>query len=221
MKDKKFIVTGGPTREWIDPVRFISNPSTGKMGIALADEAHNRGYEVVFVHGPVARQIIEGKNYRCISVESTADMLESVLSELSDNSVLVMAAAPSDYTPVEKSAEKIKKSGDEILLKLKKTADILKSVSELVREKKLANVFLAGFAAETTNTESYAIGKLKDKKLDMICLNDVSMKGAGFASDTNIITVFLKDGSRIDIPEMTKEKAADKIISIIEGITGG
>jgi phosphopantothenoylcysteine decarboxylase/phosphopantothenate--cysteine ligase len=121
LKDRKLIVTGGPTREWLDPVRFISNPSTGKMGAAIADEGLKRCREVVFIHGPIDSSLYEGKPYRSVAVDSTDEMLSAVLSELTEDSVLVMAAAPADYRAMERSKEKIKKEGEEILLALRKT----------------------------------------------------------------------------------------------------
>ncbi len=216
LSERKIIVTGGPTREWFDPIRFLSNASTGKMGVALADEAFRVSEDVVFIHGPISPELLEGKKYRTLSVESTADMLEAVLGELTDMSVLIMAAAPADYTPVEKSEVKIKKGEGDISFSLKRTPDILKNVSMHKTEKGLSKLFVAGFAAETNNTEEYAIGKLKSKGLDMICLNDVSAEGAGFGKDTNIMTVFINDGSRVELPMQSKGEIAGEILRIIE-----
>jgi phosphopantothenoylcysteine decarboxylase/phosphopantothenate--cysteine ligase len=216
LKESKIIVTGGPTREWIDPVRYISNASSGKMGIALADAAMELGREVVFIHGPIDPSLIQGKKYRTISVDSTGDMLKAVLSEIGENSVLVMSAAPADYAPAQKVKEKIKKTDGEITLLMRKTPDILKNVATARIENKIKNIFVAGFAAETTDTEKYARGKLAGKNLDMICLNDVSREGAGFGTDTNIMTLFFKDRSKIELPILTKKEAAKQIFSYIE-----
>ncbi len=216
LKESKIIITGGPTREWIDPVRYISNASTGKMGIALADAAMELGREVVFIHGPIDASMIEGKKYRTISVDSTEDMLKAVLSEIGENSVLVMSAAPADYAPLEKVKEKIKKTDGEITLSMRKTPDILKNVAKARIENNIKNIFVAGFAAETTDTEKYALGKLVEKNLDMICLNDVSREGAGFGTDTNIMTIFFKDRSKIELPMLSKEDVAKEIFSYIE-----
>lgn len=215
LKESKIIVTGGPTREWFDPVRYISNASSGKMGLALADAAYGISPDTIFIHGPVSDELIRNKPYRCIRIETTSDLLEAVLKEIEENSVLIMCAAPADYTPVVKSVEKIKKQDGEIIMRLKKTPDILKSVAALREEKKLRNFFVSGFAAETTNTENYAVSKLRDKNLDMICLNDVSKSGAGFGTDTNIVTLFTKTGLKIELPMLTKEKAAEKILRCI------
>jgi len=216
LKECKIIVTGGPTREWIDPVRYISNASSGKMGIALADEAASLSGDTVFIHGPIDDSMVKGKGYRCIAVDSTEDMLKAVLSEICENSVLVMSAAPADYAPLEKVKEKIKKNDSTISINLKKTPDILKNVAALRSEKGMKNIFVAGFAAETTDTEKYALGKLAEKNLDMICLNDVSQEGAGFGTETNIMTLFFKDRSRIELPILSKGEVAKQIFSHIE-----
>ena len=216
LQERKVIVTGGPTREWIDPVRFISNPSTGKMGAAIADASASRARETVFIHGPVGDALVTGKQYRCVSVDTTGEMLGAVVSELEEKSVLIMAAAPADYSPAHKSERKMKKTGGTITLELNKTPDILREVAGLKDAGRFHNVFTVGFAAETNNIEEYALKKLAEKKLDMICLNDVSQKGAGFGSDTNIITIFMKDGSRIELPMITKQEVADRILDEIE-----
>ena len=216
LKDCKIIVTGGPTREWIDPVRYISNASSGKMGVALADAAFTLSEETVFIHGPIDASLVKGKGFRCLAADSTEDMLRAVLSEICENSVLVMSAAPADYTPVEKAKEKIKKNDTAISINLMKTPDILKNVAKLRAEKGIKNIFVAGFAAETTDTEKYARGKLAEKNLDMICLNDVSQDGAGFGTDTNIMTLFFKDGSRVELPILSKREVAEQIFRYIE-----
>jgi phosphopantothenoylcysteine decarboxylase / phosphopantothenate---cysteine ligase len=216
LRERKAIVTGGPTREWIDPVRFISNPSSGKMGLAIADECLNRARETVFIHGPIDVNLVALKKYRCIPVETTADMLDAVTKELEENVVLVMAAAPADYAPVKKQDQKIKKGGTNLSLELKKTPDILKEIAALKRDGRIRDVFTVGFAAETNNIEEFALKKLSEKNLDMICLNDVSQKGAGFGSDTNIITIFARDGARKDLPMISKQEVAARIVDEIE-----
>lgn len=216
LKGRKIIITGGPTREWFDPVRYISNASSGKMGIALADESNNISKNTCFIHGPISEDLLKNKPYRCIGVETTNDMLESVLYEIEDNSVLIMCAAPADYSPVKKSDEKIKKQNENIFIEMTRTPDILKNVSAAREFRKLNNLFVAGFAAETSNTEEYALSKLNEKKLDMICLNDVSKEGAGFGCDTNILTLFTRTGSKVELPILTKDKAASEILKQIE-----
>ncbi len=217
LKDRKIIVTGGPTREWIDPVRYISNASSGKMGIALADEADLVSKNVVFIHGPINDGLLNDREYRCVAVESTVDLLNAVVSELCAGSVLIMAAAPADYAPLEKSQEKMKKSSDELGLRLKKNPDILRHVAKLRLESNFLNdIFVVGFAAETHNIEDYARTKLKEKNLDMICLNDVGRPGAGFSGDTNIITIFTRHGEREDIPLSSKRDVAKRILKRVD-----
>lgn len=216
LKESKIIITGGPTREWFDPIRYISNASSGKMGIALADEAFKISENTLFIHGPISEHLVKDKPYKCLKIETTADLLEAVLSKIEENSVLIMCAAPADYTPVEKSEEKIKKQDGDIVLHMKRTPDILKNVAETKKCRRLKNFFVAGFAAETTNTENYAMSKLNAKDLDMICLNDVSQEGAGFGVDTNIMTLFTRTGLKIELPILTKEKAAFEILKQID-----
>jgi len=216
LKESKIIVTGGPTREWFDPIRYISNASSGKMGIALADEAYNISKDTIFIHGPISEHLVKDKPYKCIKIETTADLLEAVLDEIEENSVLIMCAAPADYTPVEKSEEKIKKQDGEIVLHMKRTPDILKNVANMKKCSRLENFFVAGFAAETNDTENYARSKLADKDLDMICLNDVSKAGAGFNVDTNIMTLFTRTGLKIELPILTKKQTAIEILKYIE-----
>jgi len=216
LTQSKIIVTGGPTREWFDPVRYISNASSGKMGVALADEAYKRSKDTVFIHGPINENFIMDRPYRCVPVETTEDLLTAVLAELAEPCVLIMSAAPADYAPVAKSCEKIKKSDGDFVITMKKTPDILKNVAEVRKSRGLVDIFVAGFAAETINTEEYAVGKLKSKSLDMICLNDVSRPGAGFNTDTNIMTIFTSAGDRIELPMQSKKFVADKILRQIE-----
>ena len=216
LHERKAIVTGGPTREWIDTVRFISNPSSGKMGLAIADECFHRARETVFIHGPIDVTLVALKKYRCVPVETTADMLEAVTKELEENVVLVMAAAPADYAPIKKEDRKIKKGEKNLTLELKKTPDILKEIAALKRDGCIREVFTVGFAAETNDIEKFALKKLSEKNLDMICLNDVSQKGAGFGSDTNIITIFASDGARKDLPMISKQEVAARIVDEIE-----
>ena len=216
LKNRKLIVTGGPTREWLDPVRFISNPSSGKMGISLAEAGTNRFRETVFIHGPIDKTLLEGKDFRCVAIETAEDMLAAVLSELEEKSVLIMAAAPADYRARDVSDVKIKKAGDEINIILKKNPDILKTITARREQGEFSGMFAVGFAVETHDVEAYAISKLRDKKLDMICLNDVSKEGAGFAVDTNIIIIYEKDEIAQPLPMLSKIKAAEIIIDRIE-----
>lgn len=217
LRDRKVIVTGGPTLEALDPVRFISNRSTGKMGKAIADEAYQRAREIVFIHGPMHESLLENAPYPMIGIESTSELLDAVISELRPDCVLIMAAAPADYRPAEKSPVKIKKKDDDLTLRLVKNPDILKTVAEIRRKNvALRNMFLVGFAAETDNIENYAMGKLAEKDLDMICVNDVGRKDAGFGVDTNIVTIFTRWGDRLELPLLSKKETASRIIDCVE-----
>jgi phosphopantothenate---cysteine ligase (CTP) len=222
LRDKKIIVTGGPTREWIDPVRYISNASSGKMGIALAEAAFRRTKQTIFIHGPIDNNLVANKKFKTLQVETTIDLLNAVVNELTPASVLIMAAAPADFQPAEKSQTKIKKEDgtDELILRLKKNPDILKTISEKrSADGSLKNIFVAGFAAETDNTENNALKKLSSKNLDMICLNDVTQKDAGFGTDTNRIIIFTRGKSGVtktELPLLSKTEAADQILDLIE-----
>ena len=219
LAEKKIIITGGPTREWIDPVRYISNESSGKMGAAIALAAASLSKRVVFIHGPVSSSVLEEVStpgISKISIETTEELLEAVLNEITDDSVLIMAAAPADYRPEAKQAHKIKKNSDTLTLRLTKNPDILKKTAEKRKTSGLDNLFTVGFAAETTDLEKYALSKLEEKELDMICLNDVSRKDIGFRTDHNELTVFTKNGKRFEIPFTEKRKAAERILQIIE-----
>ena len=216
LKDRKLIVTGGPTREWLDPVRFISNPSSGKMGLAIANAGVPLCREVVFIHGPVNPSILSDTGYRKIPIESTNDLLEAVLQEIEPGAILIMAAAPADYAPSEKSQTKIKKKEDEMIITLKRNPDILKTVARKREEDpSLGDMVVAGFAAETTDIENYGRTKLNEKKLNMICINDVGRKDAGFAHDKNQLTILVDNGDRIEIPLLEKKEIASRIFQVI------
>jgi phosphopantothenoylcysteine decarboxylase/phosphopantothenate--cysteine ligase len=217
LSEYKFIITGGPTREWLDPFRFISNPSSGKMGVSIADAAYTFTHNVIFIHGPVDDTLISGKQYQTRLVDTTQSMCTAVLDALSDKAVLIMAAAPVDYTPVERSETKIKKKHTLLTLELKPTPDILKSAVQYSRDKNYKDFITVGFAAETNNTEEYAKKKLIEKELDYICLNNISIDGAGFVSDTNLLTVFSRNGKQYSLPKKTKTELAFDILSIISG----
>jgi len=186
------------------------------MGVAIADESYKRAKETVFIHGPIDATLLANKNYRCVPVETTADMLAAVKREITAAAVLKMAAAPADYSPVKKSNEKIKKTEGTIAVEFSKTPDILKELAAMKKKGLIENLFTVGFAAETNRLEEYALKKLRDKNLDMICLNDISRSGAGFGSDTNIITVFMRDGSRIELPMISKHEIAARILDEVE-----
>lgn len=206
---KTITVTAGPTREALDPVRFLSNKSTGKMGYAIAKEAYNRGAKAILITGPTS--IKAPKVSKVIEVESTFDMFEAVNSVFNETDVLIKAAAPADFTPVEYSENKIKKSPDVMNLELKKTKDILKYLGGIKEDK-----ILVGFAAESTNVEEFAKEKLKKKNLDFIVANNITMESAGFGTDTNIATIYDRDGGSFESGKVTKKELANIILDRIK-----
>ena len=206
---KKVLVTAGPTYEAIDPVRFIGNHSTGKMGIAIAKEFKSRGAEVTLIVGPVS-QVLNGA-FNTIKVTSAAEMYEACLKIFPEVDIVVMSAAVADYTITQPSNEKIKKDSGQLTIELKKTTDILK---ELGKNKK-ANQFLAGFALETNNEKEFALKKLHSKNADMIVLNSLNDEGAGFGHDTNKITIFDKAGKEYHFDTKSKTAIATDIVNTI------
>jgi phosphopantothenoylcysteine decarboxylase/phosphopantothenate--cysteine ligase len=200
---EKVIVTAGPTREYLDPVRFISNRSSGRMGYAIAGAALRRGAEVTLISGHSSLNLPKGVNF--IPVETAADMFEAVNKELNLSTVLIMSAAVSDFMPSKKFKNKIEKSG-ELLLKLNKTPDILSEVG-----KKKNRPFIIGFAAEAGRGVERAGKKLKEKNMDMIIFNDVTEVGSGFDVDTNKVVIIDKE-KKIKLPLMSKNSVADAIL---------
>ena len=207
---KKILITAGPTYEALDPVRFIGNHSSGKMGIALATEMINRGAEVFLIIGPTSLQVQE-KNIHVKKVQTAAEMYVECMQLFPEMDIAVMAAAVADYTPVHVSNEKIKKSDNHFILELTKTVDILKNLGEVKTNKQ----FLVGFALETNNEAVHAISKLKTKNADMIILNSLKDDGAGFGYDTNKITIFEKGGHEILFETKTKQQVAKDIVDRI------
>jgi phosphopantothenoylcysteine decarboxylase/phosphopantothenate--cysteine ligase len=204
----KFVVTAGPTREHIDPVRFLTNPSTGRMGFAVARAAAERGHDVVLVAGPVALKTPKG--VRRTDVTSARDMLAAVEDAIGDGDcVLVATAAVADWRPADCAVRKLKKSQMSDTLKLVRNPDILKSVK--CRRK-------IGFAAETDDVMVEAARKCREKGLDMIVANDVTEKGAGFGASTNIVTFLKRDGAVERLPLMSKLAVARRIIRFAEGL---
>ncbi|MGV3547616.1 MAG: bifunctional phosphopantothenoylcysteine decarboxylase/phosphopantothenate--cysteine ligase CoaBC [Pedobacter sp.] len=183
---KKVLVTAGPTYEAIDPVRFIGNHSSGKMGFAIAEELYNLGAEVTLISGPSALPTPSGVTR--IDVVSAKEMLDACLFSFESSEITVMSAAVADYTPIAVAEQKIKKKEDQFSIELKKTTDILATLGKQKTDTQL----LVGFALETTDEENYAKEKLKKKNLDLIVLNSLNDKGAGFKTDTNKITIFNK-----------------------------
>jgi len=213
LKGKKALVTAGPTYEAIDPVRFIGNHSSGKMGIAIAEELARRGAEVHLVLGPSSQTTGEA-GIILHRVTSAAEMLQASLAEFADAAIAVLAAAVADYTPVEKAPEKIKKKDDSLVLELTKTADILKTLGGL----KKPGQTLVGFALETTDGRSYALDKLQAKNADLIVLNSLRDEGAGFGIDTNKITIFGRNGFERSFEKKPKQQVAKDIVDTIVGL---
>ncbi len=209
LKGKSALVTAGPTYEAIDPVRFIGNHSSGKMGLAIANELAARGAEVTLVMGPSVLTIPAG--LQIIRVKSAAEMLDACLGQCSDKDIIVMSAAVADYTPVKIEGEKIKKNAEDFSIELKKTTDILKQLGAI----KSAQQILVGFALETNNEKEYALKKLSSKNADMIVLNSLNDTGAGFGHNTNKVTIFDKKGREYPFGIKTKKEVAADIVNTI------
>jgi phosphopantothenoylcysteine decarboxylase/phosphopantothenate--cysteine ligase len=212
----KLLVTAGPTIEAMDPVRFISNRSTGRMGYALARAAAMRGASVTLISGPTSLPPPRGVKFR--GVKSAEEMREAVFDCLGDMDVIIKAAAVSDYRPREISAKKIKKGAASLSIDLVKNPDIL---SELGKAKAGSNYILVGFAAETEDILTNAMEKLRDKNLDIIVVNDITREDSGFKSDTNLVKIIYRDGSREELPLMSKDEVADRILDRIKALREG
>jgi phosphopantothenoylcysteine decarboxylase/phosphopantothenate--cysteine ligase len=204
--NRKVLVTAGPTYEAIDPVRFIGNHSSGKMGFAIADELAALGADVTLIAGPTTQQSRQ-KNITRIDVTNAADMLRECLANFDRVDGCIMSAAVADYTPTVVADQKIKKQDGGLTIELKKTTDILKTLGAQKRD----NQVLVGFALETNNEEEYAIAKLKNKNLDMIVLNSLNDAGAGFKSDTNKITIIDKALNKTSFTLKNKNEVAKDI----------
>jgi phosphopantothenoylcysteine decarboxylase / phosphopantothenate---cysteine ligase len=205
---KNILVTAGPTIEDIDPIRFISNNSSGKMGFAIAEEALARGARVTLIAGPV--DLVCSQGIKRINVRSTEEMANAVTENFENNNAVIMAAAPSDYRVEKPSKSKMKKTNEDIKISLIENRDI---IGELGKRK--GDKILIGFAAETNNVLEYATEKIKKKNLDYIIANDVSKAGAGFNSDTNIISIIGSNGSIKNYDIMTKSLAAKVILDLL------
>lgn len=210
LKGKKILVTAGPTREELDPVRYLTNHSSGKMGYALAKAARNLGAEVTLVSGQTNLAVPADMEY--VSVFSAADMAEAVLSRSDDMDAVIMAAAVADYTPAEKAENKIKKSEGEFAIAMKRTTDILQNLGDRKKDGQV----LIGFAMETENLLSNAAGKLEKKNADYIIANSINEEGAGFQVDTNSVTIISRDHQeRLGL--LSKEETAEKILAYCLG----
>lgn len=206
LSGKTLLITAGPTREKIDPVRFLTNHSTGKMGYALAREAVKMGARVILVSGPVNLEPPNG--VELIKVESAEDMYQAAQEHFGEADVLIGTAAVADYRPKYIYEEKMKKKEGDQALELERTKDILFELGQ----RKMGQV-IVGFAAETNDVENHAKGKLARKNADMIVANNVKQEGAGFGADTNIVTIYKKDGANIELPLMPKADVARNILT--------
>jgi phosphopantothenoylcysteine decarboxylase/phosphopantothenate--cysteine ligase len=205
--NKKILITAGPTREPLDPVRYITNRSSGKMGYALAEQAKKMGAEVTLISGPVA--LNKPLNVQVINVETAAEMYNSVMQHIPQQDMMIAAAAVADYTAKTVHLDKIKKQGDETTLRLQKTRDIIAHVSSLTNKP-----FTVGFAAETKNLAQYAQDKLLHKNLDMIAANWVGQAEGGFDSAVNALQVYWHKGS-INLPMKNKNELASQLLTLI------
>ena len=206
LKGERLVVTAGPTREEIDPVRYVSNYSSGRMGYAIAEAAAARGADVTLISGPTALQPPAG--VVLIDVQSASDMYEAVMTKAEDASIIVKAAAVADYRPVVRSSDKVKKGAqDDWNLEMEKNRDILSALGQ-----KDHDWLLVGFAAETNDLIANAQKKLEAKNLDMIVANDVTCEGAGFDVETNVVRFLYRDGRNEELPKMTKLEVAHTLL---------
>ena len=203
---KKILITAGPTYEEIDPVRFIGNHSSGKMGLALADEFHNRGASVTLIQGPLQVKI-KNNYHKIIPVTSAEQMLKAAINEFQNTNIAIMAAAVADYRPKNKNTSKIKRNNKNLTIELVANPDIAANLGKLKKQ----NQILAGFALETNNEFQNAVKKLQKKNLDFIVLNSLNETGAGFKTDTNKITIINKHNKHINFELKTKQDVAKDI----------
>ncbi len=205
----RILISAGPTREKIDPVRYISNYSSGKMGYALAEAAKAAGHEVLVVSGPVSEPEPAGVAVK--KVESAAEMSAEMKKNLPWADLVIMAAAVADYRPAEAQKQKMKKTSDTLFLELERTEDILSSLSSMARPGQI----IAGFAAETNDLLMNALEKLRTKKADWIIANDVGRSDRGFSSDNNAVTMLSHNGDKIEMPLASKRNIAAGIIAAL------
>ena len=207
---KKVVVTAGPTMVPIDPVRILTNRSSGKMGYSIAEEARDRGAEVVLISGPTSLRKPNG--IKVIDIKTNEDMFNAIKNEFEDADIVIKSAAVADYKAKNYRNEKIKKTGDDLNLIFERDRDILKTLGDMKE-----NQILVGFAAESSNLKENAKGKLERKNLDYIVANDISNQETGFASDENKVTIISKSGEEVSLEKMSKREVAKNIFDIIKG----
>ena len=206
----RVLITAGPTYERIDPVRFIGNHSTGKMGFALAEAFADRGFDVLLIAGPVHIVAVNPAIKR-IDVVSADDMYRAVMQHFTESDVAVFCAAVADFTPTVAADHKIKRKTDDLVIRLKPTQDIAAAAGRQKRQ----GQFIVGFALETDDEEANAVDKMQRKNLDMIVLNSLNDQGAGFGYDTNKVTVIERNGRRTDLPLQSKTEVARRIVEAV------
>nr|WP_312983218.1 bifunctional phosphopantothenoylcysteine decarboxylase/phosphopantothenate--cysteine ligase CoaBC [Clostridioides sp.] len=212
LKGQKIVVTAGPTVERIDPVRFLSNRSTGKMGYSIASEAAKRGADVTLISGPTNLKVPTGLS-KYVQIESADELYEAMVDNFDENRVFIQSAAVADYKPNEYSDKKIKKSDNDLVINLGRNKDIAYEIGKNKNDK-----VLVAFAAETNDLIEHAKGKITKKNLDFIVANDLTQKGAGFKADTNIVKIIDKEGIIEEYPKMKKEEVANIILDKVKNI---
>ncbi|MGM0873615.1 MAG: bifunctional phosphopantothenoylcysteine decarboxylase/phosphopantothenate--cysteine ligase CoaBC [Bacillota bacterium] len=214
LSDVNMLITAGPTREKIDPVRYFTNHSSGKMGYAIAEVAAKLGARVTLITGPTT--LTPPEFVKTIFIESAQEMYESVMEHYPQTDVVIKSAAVADYRPINTFDHKIKKQNGALHVEMERTTDILKELGNL-KEHQL----LVGFAAETNNVEEYAKKKLETKNLDLIVANNVTSKGAGFGTDTNIVTIYDRNLDKVELPLMSKHEVAKKLLDKVHLLVKG
>ncbi|WP_078434390.1 bifunctional phosphopantothenoylcysteine decarboxylase/phosphopantothenate--cysteine ligase CoaBC [Metabacillus halosaccharovorans] len=214
LKNVKVLITAGPTREKVDPVRYFTNHSSGKMGYAIAEEAAKLGANVTLITGPTS---VDFPNYvDVIKVESADEMYQQVMNYYPNADVVIKSAAVADYRPIHTFEQKMKKSQDHLVIEMEKTTDILKELGMQKRQQ-----ILVGFAAETNDLEQYAKKKLQSKNLDLIVANNITTEGAGFGTDTNIVTIYDRNLTKTELPLLTKTEVARKLLEKVQSLVKG
>ena len=217
MNYNKIIISSGPTKEWIDPVRYISNSSSGKMGFHLAEEMYIYQNNLVYIHGNVMDKYAKPKANKIIAVDTTQEMKKAIEDELEPNTLIIMAAAPADFKPKKEATNKIKKEigKDTIFIELEKNPDILASLNTKILVEKIENVCLVGFAAETDHLEENAKSKLERKGLKYIIGNYVGKSNLGFGEVRSSVKIFSQKGIELEIKDRSKEILTKEIVSFL------
>ncbi|MGQ4664567.1 bifunctional phosphopantothenoylcysteine decarboxylase/phosphopantothenate--cysteine ligase CoaBC [Metabacillus halosaccharovorans] len=214
LKNVKVLITAGPTREKVDPVRYFTNHSSGKMGYAIAEEAAKLGANVTLITGPTS---VDFPNYvDVIKVESADEMFQQVMNYYPNADVVIKSAAVADYRPIHTFEQKMKKGQNHLVIEMEKTTDILKELGMQKRQQ-----ILVGFAAETNDLEQYAKKKLQSKNLDLIVANNITTEGAGFGTDTNIVTIYDRNLTKTELPLLTKTEVAKKLLEKVQSLVKG